>query len=67
MANQKNNVYSYRLHPLAVQDYLEAFTWYEKQQQGLGERFLKAVRNKIEDIAMHPEAFGSRERKKNFI
>jgi hypothetical protein len=42
--------YTYRLHPLTKQDYDEAYEWYEDKQKGLGERFLKAVRKKIEEI-----------------
>jgi hypothetical protein len=30
----------------------------------LGERFLKAIRQKIEEIALHPEVYGSRSSKK---
>ena len=48
--------YTYRLHPLTKQDYDEAYEWYEDKQKGLGERFLKAVRKKIEEIVLHPEA-----------
>jgi hypothetical protein len=42
--------YLLQLHPLVQQDYNEAYKWYEDQQKGLGERFLKAVRGKIEQI-----------------
>lgn len=52
--------YTYRLHPLTRQDYDEAYAWYEDKQKGLGERFIKAVRQKIEEIALHPEVYGSR-------
>jgi hypothetical protein len=51
------------LHPLAVEDYKEAYAWYEDRQAGLGERFMKAVRFKIDEIAQHPESYGSRGRK----
>ena len=52
--------YIYRLHPLTKQDYDEAYEWYEDKQKGLGERFLRAVRKKIEEIALHHEAYGSK-------
>jgi plasmid stabilization system protein ParE len=52
--------YTYRLHPLTKQDYDEAYDWYEGKQKGLGERFLKAVRKKIEEIVLHPESYGSK-------
>jgi plasmid stabilization system protein ParE len=55
--------FTYLLHPLAVEDYKEAYAWYEDQQPGLGERFIKAVRYKIEEIIQHPETYGSRDRK----
>jgi hypothetical protein len=42
--------YTCRFHPLTKQDYDEAYEWYEDRQKGLGERFLEAVRNKIEEI-----------------
>ena len=56
--------YTYRLHPLIRQDYDEAFGWYEDRQKGLGERFIKAVRQTIEQIILHPETYGSRSNKK---
>jgi len=55
--------YTYHLHPLAVEDYTEAYAYYEGKQTGLGERFLKAVRFKIEDIVQQPENYGSRDKK----
>ncbi|MDQ3681961.1 MAG: type II toxin-antitoxin system RelE/ParE family toxin [Bacteroidota bacterium] len=55
--------YTYRLHPLTRQDYDAAFAWYEDKQKNLGERFIKAVRQKIEEIILHPEAYGSRSNK----
>ena len=56
--------YSYRLHPLIQQDYDDAYEWYEDKQKGLGERFLKAARKKIEEIALHPGVYGSKGNKK---
>lgn len=35
---------------------------YEDRQPGLGERFIKAVRFKIDEIAQHPKYYGSRDR-----
>ena len=55
--------YTYLLHPLALEDYSEAYAWHEDVQRGLGERFIKAVRLKIEEIVKHPETFGNRDRK----
>jgi len=39
--------YSYLLHPEADKEYTEAFIWYEERQEGLGERFIEAVRQKL--------------------
>jgi plasmid stabilization system protein ParE len=55
--------YTYLLHPLALEDYSKAYAWHEDVQRGLGERFIKAVRSKIDKIVENPEAFGSRDRK----
>jgi plasmid stabilization system protein ParE len=51
-------------HPLVQNDFNEAYKWYEEKQAGLGERFLKALREKIEEIVVQPESFGSRSNKK---
>ena len=56
--------YSCRFHPLTQQDFDEAYIWYEDKQPGLGEKFLKAVRQKIEEIVLYPEVYGSRSSKK---
>jgi hypothetical protein len=37
-------IYLLNLHPLIQQDFSEAYIWYEDQQKGLGERFLKAAK-----------------------
>jgi mRNA-degrading endonuclease RelE of RelBE toxin-antitoxin system len=50
-------------HPAIQTDYNEAYEWYESQKEGLGERFLIAVRRKIEEIIEHPEHYGARTRK----
>lgn len=56
--------YSFHLHPNVSKDYNEAYEWYEDKQKGLGERFIKAVRIKIEEILLHPEMFGSKGNKR---
>ena len=56
--------YSYRLHPLIRKDYDEAYEWYEEKQKGSGERFIKAVRQTIEQIVLYPETYGRRSNKK---
>jgi plasmid stabilization system protein ParE len=52
--------WQFRFHPLAKEEYKTAYVWYQDQQSGLGERFGKAIRHKLQQIADHPEAFGSR-------
>ncbi len=56
--------YTYRFHPLTKQDYDEGYEWYEEKQKGLGERFLQAVRKKLEEIVLQPEAYGVKANKK---
>ena len=51
---------SYKLifHPLAEEEYIEAFKWYENEQKGLGERFERLVELKLQQITLHPENYG---------
>jgi mRNA-degrading endonuclease RelE of RelBE toxin-antitoxin system len=53
---------NYRLdfHEDVETDYLEAYTWYETAREGLGERFLKMAKEKLEQIARNPEAFSEK-------
>jgi plasmid stabilization system protein ParE len=53
---------NYRLefHEDVETDYLDAYTWYETAREGLGERFLKMAREKLEQIAKTPEAFSEK-------
>jgi toxin ParE1/3/4 len=43
-----------RLHPLAEDDLLGAWSWYEERQQGLGDRFLVAVGTTLAMVARWP-------------
>ncbi len=52
--------YSVRFHSLTEIDYNEAYDWYESKSKGLGERFMQAVRNKLNSILLYPEAYGSK-------
>jgi plasmid stabilization system protein ParE len=56
-------IYKYRLHPAAVDDYSEAYAWYEDRKTGLGERFISAVRIRLDEISLHPESYSSKKRK----
>ncbi|MDP3432610.1 MAG: type II toxin-antitoxin system RelE/ParE family toxin [Bacteroidota bacterium] len=42
--------------PLAKADIQDSARWYEKQQQGLGKRFINQVREKIRLIEKFPKA-----------
>lgn len=42
--------------PLAKADIQNSARWYEKQQQGLGKRFINQVREKIRFIERFPES-----------
>ncbi len=57
--------FQHRLHPLAYQDIIEGYAWYEDQQKGLGDKFLLTVEKKITAISSNPEVYGSKQ-KKNF-
>ena len=41
----------------ANHDIDDAFAWYERQQVGLGDRFVKALGMVVERIRMNPEAY----------
>ena len=41
--------------PLAKQDIKKAAQWYEHKQNGLGKRFVKEVRNKVDYIKRKPK------------
>ena len=42
--------YIVSFHPLVEKEYTEAVEWYEKQQKGLGNRFIEAVGLKMNEI-----------------
>ena len=42
--------YSHHLHPLVHKDIIDAYEWYENQQQGFGDRLAAAVEKKIKTI-----------------
>ena len=56
-------MYRYILHEAVKADYDEAYSYYEEKLEGLGERFLSAIRAKLDEIAKRPEAFGERLKK----
>ena len=46
----------FRLHPLAEDDLVAAWSWYEEQVPGLGDRFLDAVRATIDAATEWPSS-----------
>ena len=54
--------YSYRLHPQASEDLTKAYAWYEEIRAGLGERFVKTVKDKIDHILSQPDLYGSKKK-----
>lgn len=55
--------YTYRFHLQAIEEFNEAYAWYENRTPGLGDRCNKAVRHKLNIISVQPELFGSRNNK----
>jgi hypothetical protein len=55
--------YSLRFHKLVQYDFSNAYEWYENKSHGLGERFIEAVKDKLDDICHLPEANSEKYRK----
>lgn len=55
--------YTYTLHPLAHQDMIDAYEWYENKSTGLGEEFGKTIATKIGIILSNPFVFSSKAKK----
>ena len=51
-------MYHLILKPWAVLMTKEAYEWYEKQKQGLGEEFLEELDSCYDKLQAHPEYFG---------
>jgi plasmid stabilization system protein ParE len=43
--------------PAADQDVDSAFTWYERQQAGLGDQFLTSLHTTVDRIRLNPELY----------
>ena len=58
------SIVDYKLifHPEAETDYNDVYYWYELQKEGLGERFLKQARKRLEQILEKPETYGAKSR-----
>ena len=50
-----------RLHRLAEAEIREAATWYARQGEGLGRRFLSAVRESLKALESHTQQFAKLE------
>lgn len=44
------------LRPAAAADVEDAWRWYDRQREGLGDELLEAVREALESIEAHPES-----------
>jgi plasmid stabilization system protein ParE len=53
-------VYSSTISSRAQKEISESWNWYEERQQGLGDRFVRAVISRISEIEQHPERYPSR-------
>jgi toxin ParE1/3/4 len=45
-----------RFHPLAEADLVEAWSWYEERQPGLGDRLVRAIRTALDMAARWPSS-----------
>jgi len=52
--------YPYFLHERAHEEYIGAYEWYEVKSNGLGNKFMKSVEKKLQQIAEHPEYYNKR-------
>ena len=52
--------YSIILHPEAVAEITDAYSWYEERSKGLGNMFIDAINKRLTDIAQHPERYPKR-------
>ena len=49
----------------AVEEVKDAYLYYERIREGLGERFLSELRKRYSDIAEHPQSYGFIDSKKS--
>lgn len=49
--------YKIEVRPLATLEIIEAYDWYELQQSGLGDRFLKAVDTFFDSLLRNPNIY----------
>jgi plasmid stabilization system protein ParE len=51
------NSYKLLLRDHATLELKEAYSWYEEQQQGLGEEFIKSIGEKLDKITNNPQHY----------
>lgn len=54
--------YELIFHPLADKESSEAYQWYEKRRERIGERFAKAVADSIKQMKFNPLLFPNKRR-----
>lgn len=47
----------YKVHALAYDEYIEAYVWYETQKEGLGDKFMQAVEQRLFAISKNPDYY----------
>ncbi len=57
-------IYKAILQARAIKELLEAWTWYEEKQVGLGDRFENEVYKSLKEVERHPKRY--HERKQSF-
>ena len=50
-------MHTFKILEDADKEYTEAAAWYEKQKEGLGERFVDVIQRKLQIIRDHPERY----------
>jgi mRNA-degrading endonuclease RelE of RelBE toxin-antitoxin system len=53
-------IFQIELHPEAVKELTDSFTWYEERSIGLGLRFIKFVDQRLMEIAENPDRYPKR-------
>lgn len=47
-----------KIHHEANKEYIDAFVWYELEQEGTGYKFMFAAEKRLQQISEYPEFFG---------
>jgi len=47
--------FPYKMHTQAIEEYADAYDWYESEQKGLGEKFITAIDAGVDEICNNPE------------